>query len=289
MMNDYVIYTDSACDIPSATLADWGVKYCCQTVTFDDDGRQYSNDELTAKDFYNKMRGGVVAKTSAINTDVLKAAFEAELKAGRDVLYLAFSSGLSATYNAGRIAAEELQQAYPDRQMVAVDTLSASAGFGLLVYLTVQRKKDGATLTDAAQFAAETCMHLCHWFTVDDLVYLKRGGRVSSAAAFVGSVLNIKPVLHMDNEGHLIPKSKVNGRRAAIKALADQFGKLAVNPANGTVFISHGDCAEDAATLSKLLMERYNAKVQLTTEIGPVIGAHSGPGTLALFFVGTQR
>ena len=288
-MGNYVIFTDSACDIPAETLEEWGVKYCCQTFVFDDSAREYSNYEMPVKLFYDKMRNGGVAKTSAINTGVLKAAFAQELQAGNDVLYLAFSSGLSATCHAGQIAAEELREDYPDRRVLVVDSLSASAGFGLLVYLTVQQKQAGATLEEAARFATDLRMRLCHWFTVDDLVYLKRGGRVSSAAAFVGGVLKIKPVLHMDDEGHLINMFKANGRRAALKALADQFGKLANDPANGTVFLSHGDCPEDAATLERMLAQRYGATILLTTQIGPIIGAHSGPGTLALFFVGKQR
>ena len=285
----YTILTDSACDIPAAALAEWGVPCCSQTFVWDGSPRQYTNDETPLKTFYARMRKGGVAKTSAINGAVLKAAFERELANGRDVLYLALSGGLSATYNAGRIAAEELREAYPAGKVLVVDSLSASAGFGLLLYLTVQRKKAGASLEEAAAFAEDLRMRLCHWFTVDDLTYLKRGGRVSSTAAFVAGVLHIKPVLHMDNEGHLVNMGKVNGRRAAVKALADKFGALAADPAGGTVFISHGDCPEDAETLKRMLAERYGASVARTVDIGPVIGAHSGPGTLALFFVGTER
>ena len=200
----YTILTDSACDIPAAALAEWGVPCCSQTFVWDGSPRQYTNDETPLKTFYARMRKGGVAKTSAINGAVLKAAFERELANGRDVLYLALSGGLSATYNAGRIAAEELREAYPAGKVLVVDSLSASAGFGLLLYLTVQRKKAGASLEEAAAFAEDLRMRLCHWFTVDDLTYLKRGGRVSSTAAFVAGVLHIKPVLHMDNEGHLV-------------------------------------------------------------------------------------
>ena len=187
------------------------------------------------------------------------------------------------------MAAKELMEEYPERKILVVDTFAASAGFGLLVYLTVQQKRKGASLEQAAKFVEDNRFHLCHWFTVDDLVYLKRGGRISATAAFVGGVLNIKPVLHMDDPGHLINMFKVRGRRASIKALADKYGELALDKEGGTVFISHGDCIEDAKLLEKMLAERYGAAVKLITYVGPVIGSHSGPGTLALFFLGRER
>lgn len=287
-MNPYVIYTDSACDIPPALLAQWGVPYCRLSFQFEDAETVYTNEDMSSKAFYQKMRKGHVAKTSAANTETFRAAFEEELKKGRDVLYLGFSSGLSVTYNCARMAAEELQAAYPDKKVLTVDSLSASAGFGLLLYLTLQKKQEGATIEEAARFAEETRMHLCHWFTVDDLVYLKRGGRVSPAVALLGGVLGIKPVLHMDDEGHLISMSKVRGRRAALKALADKFGELAVDK-TGPVYISHGDCMEDVETLKTLLKDEYGVSVDLVVDVGSVIGAHSGPGTMALFFVGKER
>lgn len=288
-MSDYVIFTDSACDIPTSVLAAWDIKYCCQTFVFDDSEHQYSNYDMPANDFYDRMRNGGVAKTSAINSDTFRLAFTPELAAGRDVLYIAFSSGLSATYDAGRIAAMKLQAAYPQRKIIAVDSLSGSAGLGLLLYLTDLERKNGATIEQAAHFAEDLRLHICHWFTVDDLVYLKRGGRIGSAAAFVGGLLKIKPVLHVNDEGRLVSKFKVSGRHAALKALANQYGKLAAGPDGGTVFLSHGSCPEDARTLRKMLVERFDASVPLIVDIGPVIGAHSGPGTLALFFIGKER
>lgn len=288
-MANYVIFTDSACDISQEMLKDWNVKSCSLSFRFDQTGEEYDNYSLSAKDFYERMRQGQTAKTSAANTELFRGAFEEELKAGNDVLYLGFSSGLSTTYNSGRLAAEELREEYPDRKLLTVDTLAASAGFGLLLYLTVKKKEEGATIEEAAQFASDLVLKLCHWFTVDDLVYLKRGGRVSAATAFVGGLLGIKPVMHVDNEGHLINMSKVRGRKAALQALADQYGKLAVDKKDGVVYISHGDCIDDAKLLSQMLSEQFGATVQLITDVGPVIGAHSGPGTLALFFVGTER
>ncbi|MBE6768379.1 MAG: DegV family protein [Ruminococcaceae bacterium] len=287
-MNPYVIYTDSACDISPAMLEEWGVKRCDLSFQFVGEETVYTNFELTPKEFYQRMRDGGVAKTSAVNSEAFRQLFEEELKNGNDVLYIGFSSGLSTTYNCARMAAAELEEAYEGRRVCAVDTLSASAGFGMLLYLAVREKEKGATLEEVARFVEEQRMHQCHWFTVDDLVYLKRGGRVSSAVALLGGVLGIKPVLHMDDEGHLINRFKVRGRKAALKALADKYGELAVDR-EGPVFISHGDCEEEAAQLAAMLKEEYGITVDLTVNVGPVIGAHSGPGTMALFFIGKER
>ncbi len=288
-MNSYVIYTDSACDMSPETLNAWGVKRCDLSFQFDGDEKVYTNFELTTAEFYQRMRDGGVAKTSAVNSETFRTLFEEEVKKGNDILYLGFSSGLSTTYNCARMAAEELGEAYPDRRVVAVDSLSASAGFGLLLYLAVQKREEGASLEETAAFLQEMRFHLCHWFTVDDLVYLKRGGRISHAVALLGGVLGIKPILHMDNEGHLISRFKVRGRKAALKALCDQYGALAVEKGAGVVYISHGDCEEDAVLLASMLKECYGVDVNMMVNVGPVIGAHSGPGTMALFFVGKER
>lgn len=288
-MSEYIIYTDSACDIAPEILKEWGVKYQNLTFRFVDEEREYQNDEMTPADFYACMRAGRVAKTAAINVETFKAAFEAELKEGRDLLYLGFSSGLSNTSNAGQLAANELQELYPERKILVVDTLCASAGQGLLVYLTVQKKNAGATIEEAAAYAREQIPHLCHWFTVDDLVYLKRGGRVSPAVALIGTMLNIKPVMHVDDEGHLIKVSQARGRKASLKAIVDQYDALALTPDAGTVFICHGDCMDDAQRLAGMVRDKHGVEVKLITYTGTVIGAHSGPGTLALFFLGKHR
>ena len=288
-MNNYVIYTDSACDIAPEILEEWGVRVIPLTFMFQDEDKQYSNYDLSAKDFYGKMREGKVAKTSAINIATFKEQFGKILADDFDLLYLAFSSGLSTTYNSANIAVEELKEEYPDRKIITVDTLSASAGMGLLVYLTVQKKNEGASIEQAAQFAYNNRLNLCHWFTVDDLVYLKRGGRVSPTVAFVGGLLGIKPIMHMDNDGKLINMFKARGRKAAIQAIADKYGELSITPNKGTVFISHGDCIDDAKALADIVKKTYGVEVKIFADIGPVIGAHSGPGTLALFFLGKER
>ena len=288
-MNNYVIYTDSACDIAPEILEEWGVRVIPLTFMFQDEDKQYSNYDLSAKDFYGRMREGKVAKTSAINIATFKEEFGKILADDFDLLYLAFSSGLSTTYNSAHLAVEELKEEYPDRKIITVDTLSASAGMGLLVYLTVQKKNEGASIEQAAQFAYNNRLNLCHWFTVDDLVYLKRGGRVSPTVAFVGGLLGIKPIMHMDNDGKLINMFKARGRKAAIQAIADKYGELSITPNKGTVFISHGDCIDDAKALADIVKKTYGVEVKIFADIGPVIGAHSGPGTLALFFLGKER
>ena len=289
-MRDYVIFTDSACDIKPELLAEWGVPYRCLTFRFDGEDKEYSNDDMSVTQFYDKMRAGGVAKTAAVTPDAFAKMFEEEaLKQGKDVLYIGFSSGLSTTYNSGRIAALELKEKYPEAKIITVDTLAASAGEGLMLYLTVEQKKKGATIEEAEAFVRDLIGRMGIWFTVDDLVYLKRGGRVSPTAAFVGNLLGIKPVLYMDNEGHLIPVSKVRGRRTSIVAMADKYTEKAVDKSGGTVFISHGGCLADAQSLADILKERHGVEVKIITDVGPVIGAHSGPGTIALFFVADAR
>lgn len=288
-MKEYVIFTDSACDITPELLSEWGVPSRALTFRFSDSEREYSNADMLANEFYAKMREGGVAKTAAVNTQAFLEAFEEIVKDGKDILYLGFSSGLSTTYNSGRLAAEELSKKYPDAKILTVDTLCASAGMGLIIYLVLQKKNEGASIDEAYEYAKELIPSLCHWFTVDDLVYLKRGGRISPAAAFFGNLMGIKPVLHVDDEGHLVNVDKVRGRRGAISAMADKYGELALNKKDSVIFISHGDCLKDAELLASMLNERYGATVKLITDVGPVIGAHSGPGTLALFYIGKYR
>lgn len=288
-MSNYVIFTDSGCDIKPELLSEWGVPFKSLNFRFDGSEKEYSNEDMSATEFYAKMREGAVAKTSAVNVDTFANAFEEVLKEGKDILYIGFSSGLSTTYNSARLAAQQLGEKYPERKVITVDTLAASAGQGLILKLTLDKKNEGATLEEAAAFAEDIKFKISIWFTVDDLVYLKRGGRVSATAAFFGNMLGIKPLLHMDNEGHLIPLSKIRGRKMSIAALADKYGELATDLGSGDIFISHGDCIADAQYLADLLKTRYNANVTLITDVGTVIGAHSGPGTLALFFVGTGR
>ena len=288
-MSEYVIFTDSACDIPEEILREWGVEYRWLTYTFDGEFKQYSNYGLPYPEFYDRVRKGGVARTSAVNADAFLDGFESILQTGKDILYIGFSSGLSSTYDAACIAAKELLEKYPGRKIRCVDTRAASAGFGLLLYMAVEKKKVGASLEENEQYILDNRFHLCHWFTVEDLIYLKRGGRISATTAIVGNILSFKPVMHMDNPGHLINMFKVRGRKNSLIALADKYGELALDPSGGTVFISHGDCLDDAQKLADMLRERFGVKVAKIVYVGPVIGAHSGPGTIALFFLGRER
>lgn len=290
-MSEYVIMTDSSCDLPAA-LADQ-MELTVLPLYVDVDGQKYTNyldeREISFAEIYAKLRTKCPAKTSAVNMNDFMGPMEALLKAGKDVLYIGFSSGLSGTYSAGAMAAQELAGAYPERKIYTVDSLCASMGQGLLVYHAWQQKKQGKSIEEVRDFVENTKLHLCHWFTIDDLMFLKRGGRVSGATAIVGSMLSIKPVMHVDNEGHLIKVDTARGRKASIKALADKAAQLGEDLSGQTIFISHGDCIEDANFLADIMRSRFNVKDVVISYVGPVIGAHSGPGTVALFFLGRER
>ena len=288
-MNNFIICTDSACDISQKLLKEWNVPCLNLKFRFENEDKEYSNFDMPVKDFYNKMREGGIARTAALNPLDYSSEFEKLVKDGKDVLCIVFSSGLSTTYNSARIAAEEVCEEHPDRKIVVIDSLCASAGQGVLLRLALNKQNEGATLAETAEYITNMVPKICHWFTVDDLVYLKRGGRVSSAVALVGTVLGIKPVLHVDNEGHLISRLKVRGRKAALNTLAEKYGELAETDIEQIVYISHADCYDEAVYLADVLKEKYGASVNLITDIGPVIGAHSGPGTMALFFIGKER
>ena len=287
MAENEVMITDSACDIHPDKLAEWNVQMIPLAFLFTDTGKEQKDHEEPIKEFYKAMRDGRVAKTSCVNEDAFVDVFTPVLEAGQDILYLGFSSGLSATCENGKKVAAALAKKYPDRKIRVVDSLAASAGEGLLLYLGVKNRDAGMTLDENADALENDKLHICHWFTVDDLVYLKRGGRVSAAAAVLGGALNIKPVLHVDNEGHLIKITQVHGRKKSIRRMAEKLGETILP--DSPVFISHGDCIGDAEMLRDILKSEYGKEVQLITYVGSVIGAHSGPGTLALFFRGSER
>lgn len=284
----YKIITDSCCDFPGEMYAELDLTVIPLSVEFRGQVYDDKNDD-SLKEMYDGLRSGEEAKTSAVNPDRWAKAMEAVLAQGQDVLVLAFSSGLSTTYQSAVIAADDLREKYPGRKIYVVDTLSASMGQGLLVWYACKKRDEGMPLEELYAWVEDTKLHLCHWFTVDDLMHLKRGGRVSATTALVGTMLQIKPVLHVDNEGHLINKAKARGRKASIEALARKVEELGANYDNSTMFISHGDCREDAEYLAQLLKEKYGAKEVLISYVGAVIGSHSGPGTVALFFLGEHR
>ncbi len=285
----YTIVTDSGCDIKRNILDEWGVKMLSLTYRFTDSGEQHTEADMPIDEFYAAMKAGRVAKTAAVNTETFRQEFEKYLKEGEDLLYIGFSSGLSSTYSAGHGAAEMLAAEYPERKIITVDTLAASAGFGMLVYLAKEKKNEGASIEEVAEYIESIKLNLSHWFTVDDLVYLKRGGRVSASAAFFGNMLGIKPALHVDNEGHLIAMSKVRGRRTSLNAIIDKYAETAIDVKSGPVFISHAGCQADVDYVIAELDKRFGVKVDHVTDVGPVIGSHSGPGTFALFFLAKER
>ena len=289
-MSEYVILTESSCDLSPELAAQADVEVL--PLSFTIDGKNYPHypdaRAYPIADFYQRMREGAVAVTAAANVVELTEAMEAHLKEGQDVLFLCFSSGLSSTRDACAMAAEDLRERYPDRKIYTVDTLAATGGQGLLVLLAGRKRKAGASIEEVRDFAEETKLHVGHWFTVDDLVYLKRGGRVSSAAAVVGTMLNIKPVLHVDNEGHLIPMEKVRGRKAAIQALFRHMQETAL-PNQETVLINHADCLPEAQALAEQIQAAFHPKEVLIADLGPIIGAHTGPGLVTLFFLAEHR
>ncbi len=291
MDRDYIIFTDSCVDLDPKMVEELGIEV--QNLTFTMDGHVYSNwldgREMPFEDFYDKLRSGSMSSTSQVNATEFISAFKPFLQQGKDILYLAFSSGLSSTADSAFIAAEDLMAEFEGRRVIVVDTLAASLGQGLLVYNAVQFANEGKTIDEVAEYVEKNKLKLAHWFTVDDLGFLRRGGRVSAASAFFGSMLSIKPVLHVDNEGHLIAMERVRGRKNSLDTLVSHVEKTGITPAEQTIFISHGDCLEDAKYVAKELKNRLGVKNTYINYIGPVIGSHSGPGTMAIFYTAIER
>ena len=289
-MSEYVITTDNNSDLPESYYAEHNVG--CTYLSYSMDGQNYSHENfLPVEEFYDKMRKGSMPTTAQVNPEAAKALMEPYLKEGKDILHIAFSSGLSGSYNSARIAGEELMEKYPDRKIIVLDSLAASLGQGMIVYLAQQQKEEGKSIDEVAQWLQDHRLNVVHAFTVDDLNHLYRGGRVSKTTAVVGGVLNIKPVLHVDNEGKLIPVGKVRGRKKSLLALVDMMDQKlgSYKDSCDTIFVSHGDCIEDAQFVIDKIKEKYPIKTVLVNYVGATIGAHSGPGTVALFFLGDER
>ena len=289
-MSEYVITTDNNSDLPESYYAEHNVG--CTYLSYSMDGQNYSHENfLPVEEFYDKMRKGSMPTTAQVNPEAAKALMEPYLKEGKDILHIAFSSGLSGSYNSARIAGEELMEKYPDRKIIVLDSLAASLGQGMIVYLAQQQKEEGKSIDEVAQWVKGHRLNVVHAFTVDDLNHLYRGGRVSKTTAVVGGVLNIKPVLHVDNEGKLIPVGKVRGRKKSLLALVDMMDQKlgSYKDSCDTIFVSHGDCIEDAQFVIDKIKEKYPIKTVLVNYVSATIGAHSGPGTVALFFLGDER
>lgn len=289
-MEGFKIVTDSTTDLPMEYIKENGLPIV--HLSYIIDGETYTGDkQLEVKEFYEKMRRGMMPTTSQANPENVREVLEKVLVENRNILCLAFSSGLSGTYNSFRIAAEELMEEDKNCRIVVIDTLAASLGEGLLVHKALQLQKEGKSLEETAQWIEAHKLHLVHSFTVDDLFHLHRGGRVSKATAIVGSMINIKPILHVDNEGHLTAVSKVRGRKKALNSLVNYMEEKlgSFRDKNDVIFISHGDCLEDATVVKNEVEKRFGIKSFLINEVGPTIGAHAGPGTVALFFFGESR
>jgi DegV family protein with EDD domain len=290
-MKKYVIITDSTSDLPQNIVEEMDIKVI--PMTFEVAGKTYmnysDNRELSPHDFYDMLRQGETAVTSLINTMTFIEWFEPILKSGMDILYIAFSSALSGTYNASLVAAEMMREKYAGSKVVCVDSLAASMGEGLLVYSAAQKRDGGMGIEDLSQWVIENRLHLCHWVTVDDLNHLKRGGRVNPLTATIGTALSMKPIIHVDDSGRLIPVGSVRGRKKSIHTLVDKMAETAIAPEEQVVFIGHGDNLEDALQLEEMVREKFKVRDVVVGNIGPVIGSHSGPGTLTLFFFGTKR
>ena len=289
-MREYVITTDNNSDLPEEFYREHGVG--CTYLSYNMDGKNYTHDNfLPVHEFYEHMRNGSLPTTAQVNPDSARLLMEPYLKEGKDILHIAFSSGLSGSYNSTRIAAEELSEEYPDRKIIVIDSLCASLGQGLLVYLAQKRKEAGEDIDTVAKWVEDNRLRIVHLFTVDDLNHLYRGGRVSKTTAVVGSMLNIKPVLHVDDEGKLVAVGKVRGRKKALLELASLMDERlgSYKDSCDTIFISHGDCAEEAQFVVDKIKEKYKINTVIMNDVGATIGAHSGPGTIALFFVGDLR
>ena len=285
-MRNYVILSDSGTDLTPAIAKEIDVRVLDLMVIME--GQEPKPDSaVDHKEFYAFLRDKKSASTSAINPETFSEVMEEYVKEGIDVLYLGFSSGLSNTYNAGRLAAEELSEKYPEAKIYTCDTLCASLGQGMLVYLAAKKRLDGANIEEVRDWVEANKLHLCHQFTVNDLMFLKRGGRVSATTAAVGTMLGIKPVMHVDNEGHLVKVGTARGRKASLDALLDKMAATVTE--KDVMFICHGDCIEDAEYVAERAKNELGIKEVIIGYTGVVIGSHSGPGTLAIFYIGTER
>ncbi|MGI6538792.1 MAG: DegV family protein [Caldicoprobacterales bacterium] len=285
-----VIIIDSCTDLPYDFIENYRVPVV--HLTFHFEGRDNKDDffqSLSSRTFYNALRSGKVSTTSQVNADDYINIFRPYIEEGRPIISLTFSSALSGSYNSSILAKSMLLDEYPDADITLIDTKSASLGSGLIAWNVVKMLEKGASKEEIIDWVENNKLKVAHWFTVDDLNHLKRGGRITGAAAFLGSMLDIKPILHVDDEGRLVPVTKVKGRKKSIRALFEKLEESIINPEKQTIFISHGDAEEDAQYLADLIKAEYNVQGFIINNIGPVIGSHSGPGTVALFFFASER
>ena len=283
----FKIITDSCCDLTAEMVAQCELSVAQLSVEMD--GRVYSNEEMTPVELYTHLRNGKLPKTAAVNPEGWAELIRPALQAGQEVLVLAFSSGLSATYQSAVIAAGELREEFPDRKLIVIDTLCASIGQGLLVYTAAKLREQGKSIDEIAAWVEDHKKNVCHWVTVEDLMHLKRGGRVSAATAVVGTMLSIKPIIRVDDEGKLENLAKARGRKTSLNYLLDRMAESFDPELSDTVFIGHGDCLADAQTLESAIRSRFGVKNVYINYVGAVIGAHTGPGVAVIGFFGKNR
>lgn len=290
-MRDFVLVTDSSCDLPEELAQKFELAVVPLTVNIN--GESFTNyldeREISFKAFYDCTRAKADIKTSCPSLEAFEKAFTEILDSGKDILYLGFSSGLSATTQNAKITAEELSEKYPDAKIIVIDSLAASMGQGLFIKYVYDEKQKGGSIEEVAQYAEDIRLHICHWFTVSDLMQLKRGGRISATTAIAGTALNVKPVMHVDNAGKLINVGKARGRKASLQALLEHMKETAINPKEQTIYISHGDCEDEVREFAKLIKKEVGFKEIVINYVGPVIGGHTGSGVVALFFYGSER
>jgi EDD domain protein, DegV family len=290
-MEDYLIVSDATCDLPAELAEKLGIVIIPMQFTMS--GQVYTHypdaREMDFHTFYQRTKNGEMSVTSQINSSVYEEYWEPYLAQGKEILYLAFSSALSSTYQSSLIAAEELRARYPQRKILCLDTKCASVGEGMLVFAAAQKKAEGMGFDELARWVEQTRDHACHWFTVDDLNHLKRGGRISAVSAVVGTALGIKPVLHVDKNGELTPVANVRGRKKSLETLVEHMAATCVHPEEQTVFIGHGDDPEAAESIRSLILDRFKVKDIIIADTGPIVGAHTGCGFAALFYFGTEK
>ncbi|MCL2367898.1 MAG: DegV family protein [Oscillospiraceae bacterium] len=284
-MSDFRIIANSTCDLPEELLKDLDLTILQLGINIGDEAFR----EIPVREFYQKIRDGAMPKTNAANVGEYTDVYESILSEGKDVLNLVFSSGLSTTYNSAVMAAEEIAEKYPDRKIYVVDTLAASMGEGLIVHHAAQMRLDGSSIEEVRDWVEENKLKVLHYFTINDLEYLKRGGRISEEEAVLGGMLGVKPVLHVDETGHLVRKEIVRGRQPALLKIAELLHENGDDIANQTLYLSHSDCEEEALWLVEQIKEKYGVKEVIINFIGPVIGSHTGVGVMAIFGLGKAR
>jgi len=287
-LRDFIISTDSTADLPDDYVREHGITI--HPLYYLIDGFQYGGERNIPKhEFYEKMRNGAVATTCASNPDVVSTLFSRDVKAGHNILHIGFSSALSSSYNNASVVSREIMEANPDAKIIVIDSLAASLGQGLLVHYAVKLKEEGKSFEEVADWVEKNKLHICHQFTVEDLKYLYRGGRISKSVAILGTLINVKPVLHVDDEGRLVPMGNVRGRKKSLNALVANMESQLGSYKNDIIFIGHGDSREDAEYVRDLIKQKFGIESFIIDMISPTIGAHSGPGTIALFHLGESR